>query len=107
MGERSGVGLSVWSPPTATPEAGQGPWCDPNFNSWWCVAPSPADALAFIQGVDADVFPIYFGWHAEVKRVHIRWVKPEDWDEETEIEECAYSTDEGAVEAWRVRVVGA
>lgn len=96
-----------WVPPTQSPQPGQGPWCDLNFDSWWVVADSPSEALAAIEAVDAEVFPIYFGWRAIVERVCIRWATAEEWDDETEIMECRYSTDEGAVEAWRIRVENA
>lgn len=92
----------TWAPPTPTPEAGQGPWCDLTCDRWWVVAGRADQAVAEVHGCSA--FPDFFGWRAIVEKVCIRWVDADQWDEEHEIAECAYTTDPGAVEAWRITV---
>jgi hypothetical protein len=94
---------SIWTPPTPTPEAGQGPWCNEELTRWWVVCEHPDEAVAAVRSLDAEVFPIYFGWTITVERKCFRWVDPADWNEENEIVECM-SSDEGAVEGWRVTV---
>lgn len=95
----------TWAPPTATPEAGQGPWCDMGSSLWWVVADRADQAVAEVHGCSG--FPDYFGWRAIIEKVYIRWVAADKWDEEHEIEECRSSDDPGAVEAWQITVVGA
>lgn len=91
-----------WTPPTATPEAGQGPWVDcGDYGRWWVVAPELSAAIAVIEATDSHAFPIYYGWRAIAERVSIRWVDVEDYDEENEIVECTGDED-GAAEAWRI-----
>lgn len=97
--------MTDWTPPTQCPEAGQGPWCDVGGQCWWVVAERAGDALNIIESLSTETFPIYFGWHAVAERVCIRWVEPEEWNEEHEIEECK-SDYPWHAEAWRVKVVG-
>ena len=96
----------TWQPPTRTPQAGQGPWCNLDCSTWWAVADRPWQALAVIGTLDADVFPRYFGWRAIVEPCCIRWVDPDDWNEEHEIKECDSDYEDHA-EGWRVTVVDA
>ena len=79
---------TAWTPPTMRPQPGQGPWCDPDGHQWWIVAEHPDHAVAALRDIDADVLPDYFGWRLIVEPVLIRWVDPEEWNEETEIVEC-------------------
>lgn len=89
-------------PPTRTPEAGQGPWCDLTCDRWWVVADRADQAMAEVHGCSA--FPEYLGWRAIVEPICISWVDVDDWDEEHEIKECRYTTDPDAVEAWRITI---
>lgn len=90
-----------WIPPTPTPEAGQGPWCDLDLTTWWVVADSPEAAIAVVRSTDADVMPDYFGWEATIRPVQICWVDPEDWNEENEIR-VAGVDDSDRVNAWQL-----
>lgn len=99
--------MREWTPPTPTPEAGQGPWCDDGFGMWWVVADDVWEAVKVVQQHGDGAFPEYFGWHARIERVTIRWVSPERWSEELEIEETAYGDDVGTAEAWKITIVNA
>lgn len=89
-------------PGNSTPQVTDGPWQSIGGDTWWVVAERPDQAFAAVAREDSDAFPIYFGWTATIERVCIRWaVEPH---EEREIEECKYSTDAGAVEAWRITI---
>jgi hypothetical protein len=92
----------TWTPPTPTPEPGQGPWCDPNLGRWWVVCDEPEEAVRVVNATDADTFPCYFAWRAIIEPVAIRWVTPEEWDEETEIVEAKYHDEETTAKAWRI-----
>lgn len=94
-----------WEPPTPTPEAGQGPWCDMNLKRWWVVTEDeddPAEAVRVVNNTDADTFPCYFAWRAIIEPVAIRWATPEEWDEENEIFEVRYHDEEKSAKAWRI-----
>lgn len=92
----------TWTPPTPTPQAGQGPWCNPDLSRWWVVADDVVDAVRVIDEVDAETFPCYFAWRAIIEPVAIRWATAEEWDEETEIMEAKYHDEETTSKAWRI-----
>lgn len=95
-------------PTTGDPAEGEGPWCNPDHSEgwrWWCVADSAAEAMQVFVSHDAD--PGYFGVQMTLERCCIRRADWDDQDEDLDILECRYSSDEGAVEAWRLTVVGA
>lgn len=97
-----------WTPPTPTPEAGQGPWCDVgDMRTWWVVTEDPDDpaaAFAAIRSADAEVFPCYFAWQATIEPVALRWVAPEDRNEETEVVEAPHHDEDTTAKAWRITV---
>lgn len=90
------------APPTPRPQKGQGPWCTEDLDRWWVVADSPADALAAVVDVDADLLPDYFGWTVTIEPVLIAWAEEYN-GEETVIDEQRYETD-ATVRAWRIVV---
>lgn len=95
----------TWTPPTPTPQAGQGPWCNPNLDQWWVVTEDPDDPVAAVRvvnEVDADTFPCYYRWRAIIEPVTIRWATPDEWDDETEIVEVDFHDEQTTVKAWRI-----
>lgn len=106
LGQSKQTNQHGWVPATGEPAEGEGPWCNPDHPEgyrWWCVADSAADAMQVFVSHDAD--PGYYGVQLILERVCIRRMPWDDQDEEHEIEECRYSSDGGAVEAWRLRVI--
>lgn len=93
-------------PPTAKPEAGQGPWCDDNLGRWWIVADRPQDALALIDSLTDDAFPCYFGWKVTVEPCLIQWHHAYDGDEDCIEEVGVYRDEDTIAEAWRVTIEG-
>lgn len=94
-------------------EIGLGPWLDCSASpsdqgglSWWIHRPdeffTAADALREMLSHDEN--RDYYGVTYTVELCSIRMLPEDRRDEEHEIEECRYATDEGAMEAWRVNV---
>lgn len=91
--------------PTTTPPAkDEGPWSDMDAERFWCVAESASEAMVAFDGIDAD--PGYHGVQLTLERCAIRRVAWDDQHEESDIEECRYLSDDGAVEGWRLTVTG-
>jgi hypothetical protein len=75
----------------------------PDGEKWWVVAEHLDEAIAVVRSLDPEAFPSYFAWRAIIEPVLIKWVDPDDWDEETEIVECKQALGEPwAAEAWRI-----
>lgn len=99
-------------PPSAQRKLG--PWADMETPSsdagqrWWLLRDeydgivSAGDALSEILRHDDS--RDYFGVTYTVELCCVRFLPEDQQDEEHEIEECRYSSDEGALEAWRVTV---
>jgi hypothetical protein len=83
------------------------PYCSTDGQRWWVVTDTPWEALKVVHEHDEN--RDYFGVVYHVERKCIRGVSPgsDDWYEfeGDAIEECEYSSDEDAVEAFRVVVV--
>jgi hypothetical protein len=103
-GQRDSLNQHGWKATSEPPTKDEGPWQSVDGDRFWCVADSASEAMAAFDGIDAD--PGYYGVKLTLERCCIRRVAWDDQHEESDIEECRFSSDPGAVEGFRLTVEG-